>query len=488
MRGDGRPPPGSGARSGAVRRWAAAAVVAVAGGAAAGHTASPEPAGAVPAAARLAAGVELPADAARAPLLAAPGDAPAAAPAALAAALGPSLADERLGGRVLGAVRDARTGQVLLDRGGGQAALPASTTKILTAVAALAALDPGARLTTRVRAGRARDEVVLVGGGDTTLAGRSAPAGYPRRARLAELADATRGALRGRRVTRVLVDDALYPGPRTARGWRPTYVTGGNAMPVTALAVDAGRTAPGRGPGRTAPREADPALAAGRAFAAALGARRADVRRGTAGSGTRELAAVASPPVPVLVEQMLTRSDNDLAESLARQVALARGRPATFAGAAQAVTEVLGEVVPGLPPGSVRLADASGLSRDDRIAPDALARVLVAVVRAAEAAPAGTGSRGARLAPVLSGLPVAGFDGTLSLRFRSGRAAAAAGRVRGKTGTLDGVSALAGLVRTADGRLLAFDLVADQARLGEPRRAESGLDRVVSTLAGCGCR
>ena len=89
---------------------------------------------------------------------------------------------------------------------------------------------------------------------------------------------------------------------------------------------------------------------------------------------------------------------------------------------------------------------------------------------------------------MLSGLPVAGFDGTLARRYRHRPVAAGRRAVRAKTGTLLGVSALAGLVRTADGRLLAFDLTADAVPLGATRAAERALDRLAAALASCGCR
>jgi D-alanyl-D-alanine carboxypeptidase/D-alanyl-D-alanine-endopeptidase (penicillin-binding protein 4) len=92
-----------------------------------------------------------------------------------------------------------------------------------------------------------------------------------------------------------------------------------------------------------------------------------------------------------------------------------------------------------------------------------------------------------KYAPILSGLPVAGFDGTLTTRYRKGPTSAAAGAVRGKTGTLDGVSALAGLVRTRGGRLLAFDLTADGVSLTGTLQAQAALDRVATALASCGC-
>ncbi len=417
----------------------------------------------------------VPAPPARGDLLPALGDAPVPTAAGVAAALGPVLADPAVAGAVGAVVLDARTGEVLLDRGAGLPVVPASTAKIATAVAVLAVLPPDTRLTTRVLAGAVPGEVVLVGGGDPTLASAPGPGVGTDDdlgpARLPDLAAQVRAAAGGAPVARVLVDDSAFVGPALGPGWRPGYVTGGDVAPVSALSVDGGRTAPGR-----SARAADPALAAGRALAALLGAPRTSVERGAAPPGAPVLGTVRSPPVTALVERMLTRSDNDLAEALARRLAAERGLPASFAGAATALRDVLAPLT-GDPQG-LALVDASGLSRDDRVAPLALARLLALVVAD------GTG----RYGPVLSGLPVAGFDGTLARRYRAGPAALAAGEVRAKTGTLSGVSALAGLVRTEDGRLLAFDLTAGAVAPGVPGPAEDALDRAAAALAACGCR
>jgi D-alanyl-D-alanine carboxypeptidase/D-alanyl-D-alanine-endopeptidase (penicillin-binding protein 4) len=300
--------------------------------------------------------------------------------------------------------------------------------------------------------------VVLVGGGDPTLGGRFAAPGYPGTASLRALA----GGLTG--VTRVLVDDSLYAGPVLGPGWKPSYVSDGDVAPVSALAVDEGRTA------KTGPRTSDPALSAGRQLAELLHVR-APVARTKAPSGATVLSSVDSAPVPELVESMLTRSDNDLAEALGRQVALASGQPASFAGAAAATAAVLQRLgVPGF-----ALRDSSGLSPLDRVQPRAVALLL------AKAAGDPT------YAPLLSGLPVAGFDGTLGKRYRRPPSSAAAGAVRAKTGTLNGVSALAGLVTTRSSGVLAFDITADRVPIGTTLAAEAALDRVAAALAGCGC-
>ena len=266
------------------------------------------------------------------------------------------------------------TGDPLLQRAADVPVVPASTTKVATAVAALTGLPGDLRLRTRVVAGAAPGEVVLVGGGDPTLAGPSTPVRYPQPARLADLAAQARAALGATAVTRVVVDDGLYTGERLAPGWKPTYVTEGAVAPVTALMVDGGRLRQGRGP-----RSQEPALQAGQAFASLLQPGAAvEVVRGTAAAGAAPLGEVASAPVPQLVERMLAASDNDLAEALARQVALETGRPASFAGAAEAVVEVLADA--GVEAGAVRLSDGSGLSRDNRVEPAAVTGLLVAAV------------------------------------------------------------------------------------------------------------
>ena len=397
------------------------------------------------------------------------GNAPAPTAAGLRGALATVLRDPALGSQLAVSVVDAATGAALLESRAATGVVPASTAKIITALAALTVLPHDRRLTTRVLAGPAPGDVVLVGAGDPTLAGAYAVGGYPKVARLVDLATAVRRARAAAAVTRVLVDDTLYAGPQLGPGWKSTYVTGGDVAPVSALEVDGGRA----GPGDHVPRVADPALDAGRQLARLLGGR-ATVERGRPPRGAAQLAAVAGPTVAQLVELALNRSDNDLAEALGRQIALANGQPASFGGETTAIRVALATLK--VPADEVRLLDASGLSPQDRIAPAALSRLLATV------------STDPRYGALLSGLPVAGFDGTLAKRYRRGSAAAAAGDVRAKTGTLDGVSALAGVIRTRDGRLLAFDLAAVGVPFAATLQSQAALDRVAAVLASCGCR
>jgi D-alanyl-D-alanine carboxypeptidase/D-alanyl-D-alanine-endopeptidase (penicillin-binding protein 4) len=396
-------------------------------------------------------------------------DAPQPDPARLAAVLDPLLAASALGRGVSTEVADVATGQVLLDRAAAEPSAPASTAKLLTAAATLTTLDPTATLTTTVVAGSGPGEVVLVGGGDPTLSTVPDSPDYPGAATVADLAAQVRAALpAGTAVTRVVVDGGLYTGPDTAPGWQPDDAPSTYAAPVTAVAVDGARVKPG-----ATPRSGTPDLDAGAALADALGSRRATVVQGSAPPGAQVLGTVHSAPVSRLVEQALRNSDNLLAEALARQVAIARGLPASFPGSAQAVTAAL--TGKGLDTSGVTLADGSGLSRQDRVT----ARLLVDVLRGAA-----TGSLGAA-GDLLAGLPVAGYDGTLADRGDAAPADRPAA-VRAKTGTLLGVNALAGTVVTADGRLLGFAVLADAASPAVVS-AETALDRVTAALAACGC-
>ena len=370
-------------------------------------------------------------------------------------------------------VVDARTGGTLFERDGGGPRTPASVLKLATGAAALTALDPQTRLRTTVLRGQG-DALVLVGGGDTTLTRRPDPHAYPRRAGLVALADATVARLRGEGVTAVSlsVDDSAYDVPAVSPNWPSTYVTSGVVSPVSALSLDAGRVRPGRDE-----RAVDPALAAGEAFAGLLRERgvqvAGDVVREPAPQGAREVAAVESAAVAELVELMLASSDNDLAESLLRQVAIARGRPATFADGAAATVEVLAGL--GIPVDGMAMLDGSGLARGSTVAPRTLAALLVA---------ASDTSTDPRLDHLVTGLPVAGFSGTLSLRYGAGRAGTTAGLVRAKTGTLTGVSTLAG-VTTRAGVPLVFVVMADGVP-GDTVAARAVLDRFAALVAGAG--
>ncbi len=168
--------------------------------------------------------------------------------AALSSVLGSGVLGKQAGAEVI----DPGTGRVLFARGASDLIQPASTTKLLTAAAALDVLGPSARFTTRVVAGASPGSVVLVGGGDPTLAAGSVPASdYPQPATLKQLAAATARALRaqGRRSARVSYDASLYSGPPLAPGWPEAYITTGNVTAITPLEVDQGRLHPGRGAG-----------------------------------------------------------------------------------------------------------------------------------------------------------------------------------------------------------------------------------------------
>ncbi|HEV7869951.1 MAG TPA: D-alanyl-D-alanine carboxypeptidase/D-alanyl-D-alanine-endopeptidase [Modestobacter sp.] len=394
-------------------------------------------------------------------------DAPVPDPTVLAGTIAPLLAAPALGTGLSAQVVDVATGDVLFDQAADDPAIPASTAKLLTALAVLTTLDPEGTLPTRVVAGTAPGEIVLVGGGDPTLSTTDPSSAYPGAATVAHLAAQVQAQLAGTPITRVAVDGSLFGGPSTAPGWQPEDAPSTYAAPVTATAVDGARVAPG-----SAQRSGQPGTDAGAALAAALGVPAAEVTLGEAPAGARTLGTVESAPLQRLVEQALTDSDNLLTESLARHVAIARDLPATFAGAAQAVTAAVAEA--GLDATGLSLVDASGLSDQDRVP----ARLLVDVVRAASdgSVPEAAG--------LLAGLPVAGYTGTLTDRTVDG---VVPGSVRAKTGTLLSVHDLAGTVVTADGRLLAFAVLAD-GTAGSPLATESALDDVAATLAGCGCR
>ncbi|MFE1456625.1 D-alanyl-D-alanine carboxypeptidase/D-alanyl-D-alanine-endopeptidase [Streptomyces sp. NPDC058735] len=385
----------------------------------------------------------------------------------LADALTPLLKDPALGPRPAAVVVDVTTGRRLYGAKPDSALTPASTTKIATAVAALSAMGADHRLTTRAALEPDTKEVVLVGGGDPTLTAREKADGW---ASLRTLAGRTAAALaeRGVRDVTLSYDTTLYAGPRK----HPIGVNPNLAL-VSPLMADEGRTDDSTsGP---APRVENPAADAARRFGDLLesyGVKASAPGPSKATTRAKTLAKVSSPPLSVLVERMLTHSDNDIAESLAHQTAIATGNRADFAGADKAIGSQLRRL--GLPLKGAAFKDGSGLNRSDRMTPALLTALLA---KAADPAHP-------ELRPALTGLPVAGFTGTLTARYTDG----AAGVVRAKTGSLSGVNTLAGTVVDHDGRLLAFAFMSTDTAPGTEAATRKALDKLATTLANCGCR
>lgn len=389
----------------------------------------------------------------------------------LADALRGVAADPNLG-RFTGRITDALTGKQLWAQGADVPMQPASTNKLLTAAAALVTLDRDARLTTRV-VSTSPGVIVLVAGGDQTLSAASAKEDtwYRDAARISDLADQVRRS--GVDVRSVQVDVSFYTGPTMAPGWDPLDIDGGDIAPMEAIMLDGGRTQPVSVESR---RSRTPALDAGRALATALRLDPAKVTvlpPGRSAPDGDEIASVQSAPLMERLRQMMHASDNVMAESIGREVADARNRPRSFAGAAQAVEDALDDV--GIDTSGARLLDSSGLSVDNRLTAETLDEIIQAA--AGESTPA--------LRPLVDLLAIAGGSGTMSNRYHDtepGRAAL--GYLRAKTGSLTGTNTLAGIVTDESGRVLTFALLSNDA--GPTGR--TSLDAFAATLRSCGCR
>ncbi|WP_426500211.1 D-alanyl-D-alanine carboxypeptidase/D-alanyl-D-alanine endopeptidase [Streptomyces sp. D54] len=378
---------------------------------------------------------------------------------ALRDTLAPLIGAPELGDKVAASVIDTATGKQLYGNGATTAMTPASTIKIATTAAALSALGPDHRIATTAALSPDARTLTLVGGGDPTLS----------KAALRSMAADAAKALRedGEDPTgpvRLAYDTSRYTGP-VLHPISPND----NIAPVTALMVNEGRlNDTDRGPAK---RTDDPAGDAARAFAAQL--RKAGVevtgtpREARPADKARTVATHRSAPLAALVERTLTNSDNDIAEALARQTAIAKGESADFAGARRAVTNELKKLE--VPVTGAHLADGSGLDRAGRVTPALLTALLA---RAADPDRPG-------LRPVLTGLPIAGFSGTLGDRY--GEGSEGTGLIRAKTGTLSRVNSLAGTVVDPRGRLLAFAFLASGSLSAE--QAEPALDALATALA-----
>jgi len=349
----------------------------------------------------------------------------------------------------------------------GKPRILASNTKLFTSAAALARFGTEGTLATEVLGdgelgvdGVWRGHLYLRGGGDPSFGSRSFTArSYGGGATVEQLAGLIDDAGVKRISGRVYGDesrhDALRGGPDS--GYGVSFWVG----PLSGLSFNRG-LANERG---SAFQVSPPAFAASR-LDAALEARGIRVRRkpraAETPAGAVLLADVESPPMTTLVRLMNKQSDNFFAEILTKDLAMqARGRGTTAAGAGLAAgfARRLGA--------RARLVDGSGLSRGNRASPYRVVRLLAAMNQRDE------------FDAWYASLPVAGRDGTLYDRMRSG---AARGRCRAKTGTLSNVSALSGFCTARSGELYAFSILMNGVYPTGARRLQDRMARAIAAI------
>ena len=426
-------------------------------------------------------------------------------------------------------VADAGSGELIFS-GGDQPMIPASTAKLLTAAAALRALGPDWRFTTSLKAeappggdGTLDGDLYVVGGGDPTL--------------VIEKLWKLVYDLKLRGLTRVagdvVFDDSYMDDAHSIRGWHRDRARGPSYFaPVGALSVNFNAAAVVIGPGpaageparvhletpagdvvtvrseaTTSRRGARPSLRLSReldgdrvllvvggsipegaaaetyyravadpsayfaaVFAEVMARHGIQVdgryRDGEAPEGAISLIDLKSPPLATILLEMNKSSSNFYAEQVFKALGAERfGAPGSADKGAEAVGEYLGGL--GIPAGDYRVVNGSGLSTDWQVRPSQLGAVLVDM--------AGDPRVGAEF---VSSLSIGGRDGTLRKRFT---AEAYELRVRGKTGSLSGVSCLAGYADGGDGRRYAFAVMVNGLD-GPSSPAKAAQDRLVEAL------
>ncbi|MFD8499579.1 D-alanyl-D-alanine carboxypeptidase/D-alanyl-D-alanine-endopeptidase [Amycolatopsis sp. NPDC059657] len=379
-------------------------------------------------------------------------------------------------GKLTGSVVDPANGAVLWDKGSSEPLTPASTTKVLTAAAALLAVDHGFQLSTKVVQGTQPGTAVVVAGGDVTLNAFAAGKDnfYPGSAHLDDLVAQVKKA--NPDIKKIQLDLSAFAGSATAPGWAAADAPSTFMAQVAPVMIDGGRTAP---LDDHSMRVSNPSGVFAQKFAEKLGASAAGTA--TAPEGAKVLGEIKSAPLTELTNAALVHSDNLLAEVLARQVAIATKGEASFAGGAKATLDVLKQN--GFDLTGVELSDGSGLSTLNKIPAKVLSQVL-----AVAAGPDGKDPRTAKLRPLLAGLPVAGGSGTLEKRYDDSNSSDGKGWIRAKTGTLSGVNTLAGVVLDTDGRVLVFTLMSSTAGNSDTDSVRAALDVVAAKLRGCGCK
>jgi D-alanyl-D-alanine carboxypeptidase/D-alanyl-D-alanine-endopeptidase (penicillin-binding protein 4) len=226
------------------------------------------------------------------------------------------------------------------------------------------------------------------------------------------------------------------------------------ATPQGEAVVVSGAAPAGSEPTRIYRSVADATLYAGAVLAWQLGAQGIEVggrvRRGGAPEDGHELLAFEGRPLAEIVRLFLKHSNNTIAEVLVKAIGAEQsGPPGSWSHGVEALVARLRSL--GLPLDGAHIVDGSGLSRSNRVTPRLLVDALLVADRSFAFGP-----------EFESALPIAATDGTLSHRARG-----AAGAVRAKTGSLDGVHSLSGYAALPDGGEAVFSVLVNGAPAGD---------------------
>lgn len=355
---------------------------------------------------------------------------------------------------------------------------PASTTKTLTAFAAVHTLEMSGTLDTEVYLTHADTSptIVLQGYGDMLLGeGQNDPSHINGRAGLATLAQNTAQSLRQRGIDQVAlaVDDSLFGDDNTSTALEQN--NDGDAMytPLSSMAVDGGRMRYGL--------TADPdaftdyptlsrttASDAAQTFRSLLTQQGITVTDSSDTSGTEtsaRIAKVSSAPLNEVMAFMLRHSDNTLAELFARLTALKLGLGNSMDADIQAVVQVLR--ANDIPTDGLHLTSCSGLAAGTRLRIPTLLAVQRSLV--------GLDDGGAA---EIEGLSVPGLTGTARNRAANDDIK---GLARVKTGSLGGVRALVGNVSREHGGVLLFAVIVNDS--SDELAANNAIDDFMAGLA-----
>lgn len=325
------------------------------------------------------------------------------------------------------------SGRVLYSQNADKLAITASTRKMFAMATVLTCLGADAQFRTQLF--RSGDDVVIRGDGDPSFGAD----------RYAETPASTFRpfieALRQRGVTRVhdvIADVSLFDRTTLPGGWKLGNLPSYYSTPIDALSFDESAIDEDSVP--------SPGLRAAQVFRDEL--RFAGVKvdgdlrlNGEPRSWGESLATVRSPFVAQLMTTVLKNSQNLYAETLYKRVSApadpATQPPASYDASEEIERDVLSGI--GITADEVRFVDGCGLAPDDVAAPTAVVKVLRWM------------NDPARRGYYWQVLAAPGSEGTLRLRLTE-----LADRMRGKTGSVNGVNALAGILRGSDGSYRYF--------------------------------